>query len=110
MEYTVLIEQRDGVWHALIPALADLEAEGASRDEALSNAQQAAEGYLSSVEVTSITVNRPQEGPRQPGHPQNLLKALEMFSGDEEALREHFEEIAQERQKQHEAAQQQDVE
>jgi hypothetical protein len=31
-----------------------------------------------------------------------LLKALEMFAGDEEALREHFDEIAAERDRERE--------
>jgi hypothetical protein len=72
--------------------------------------QRAAEAYLSSVEVITIKVNRPQETSMQPGGPRALLKALEAFAGDEEALREHFEEIARERQRQREEAQQQDVE
>jgi predicted RNase H-like HicB family nuclease len=110
MEYTVLIEQRDGAWRALIPALANLGAEGTSRDEALRNAQHVAEVYLSSVEVASITVNRPQESHQPSGHPRKLLQALETFASDEEALREHFEEIAKERQQQRQQAQQQDVE
>jgi len=35
---------------------------------------------------------------------------LEAFAGDEEALQEHFEDIARERQRQRAEAQQQDVE
>jgi predicted RNase H-like HicB family nuclease len=110
MEYSVLVEQKNRIWHAFIPALADLGAEGASRDEAIRNVQRAAETYLLSVEVTTITVNQPQESPLRPGSPQALLKALEAFAGDEEAIREHFEEIARERQRQREEAQQQDTE
>ena len=110
MEYTVLVEQKKGVWRAFIPALADLGAEGASRDEAVHNAQRAAEVYLSSVEVTSIKVNLSQEQSLRPGSPRAFLKALEAFAGDEEALHEHFEEIARERQRQREEAQQQDAE
>jgi predicted RNase H-like HicB family nuclease len=109
MEYTVLVEQKNGVWRAFIPALADLGAEGGSRDEAVHNAQRAAEAYLSSVEVTCITVDLPQEQSLQPGHPRALLQALEAFAGDEEALHEHFEEIARERQRQREEAQQRDA-
>ena len=47
MEYPVIVEQKNGVWRAVIPVLADLSAEGASRDEAMKNAQRAAEDYLS---------------------------------------------------------------
>src|SRR5713101_5396795 len=110
MEYAVLMEQKQGGWRAFIPALADLGAEGRSRDEAVRNVQRAAEAYLASVEVTTIKVNLPQELSRRPGSPQTLLRALEAFAGDEEALREHFEEIARERQRQRAEAQQQDVE
>jgi hypothetical protein len=84
----------------LIPALANLGAEWTSRDEALRNAQHVAEAYLSSVEVASITVNQPQESSQPSAHPRKLLQALETFAGDEEALREHFEEMAKERQRQ----------
>ena len=101
MEYAVLIERKQEGWRAFIPALADLAAEGVSRDEAVQNVQRAAEAYLSAVEVTTIKVNLPQELSR---------RALEAFAGDEEALREHFEEIARERQRQRTEAQQQDVE
>ena len=110
MEYAVLVEQKQGVWRAFIPALADLGAEGASRDEAVHNVQRAAEAYVSSVEVTTIRVNLPQEPARRPESPQRLLQALEAFAGDEEALHEHFEAIAREWQRQRTEAQQQDVE
>jgi hypothetical protein len=66
--------------------------------------------YLSSVEVTTITVTLPQEQSLRPGSPQAVLKALEVFAGDEEAVREHFEEIARERQRQREEVQQQEAE
>ena len=59
MEYPVIVEQRNGVWRAVIPALFDLSAEGASCDEATENAQRAAEAYLSKVEVTAIKVLLP---------------------------------------------------
>ena len=110
MEYAVLIERKKEGWHAFIPALAELGAEGRSRDEAVRNVQQVAEAYLSSVEVTTIKVNLPQEPSRRPVSPRTLLRALEAFAGDEEALHEHFEDIARERQRQRTEAQQQDVE
>ena len=110
MEYAVLIERQHEGWRAFIPALADLGAEGVSRDEAVRNVQRAAEAYLSSVEVTTVKVNLPQELARRPGSPRTLLRALEAFAGDAEALRAHFEDIARERQRQRAEAQQQDVE
>jgi predicted RNase H-like HicB family nuclease len=110
MEYAVLIERKQESWRAFIPALADLGAEGVSRDEAVRNMQRAAEVYLSTVEVTTVKVNLPQELSRRPGSPRTLLRALEAFAGDEEALREHFEAIARERQRQRTEAHQQGVE
>ena len=110
MEYAVLIERKKEGWRAFIPALADLGAEGGSRDEAVRNVQQAAEAYLASVEVTTIKVNLPQEPSRRPGSPRTLLRALEVVAGDEEALQEHFEDIARERRRQRVEAQQQDAE
>ena len=65
MEYAVLIERKQEGWRAFIPALADLGAEGGSRDEAVRNVQQAAEAYLASVEVTTIKVDLPQEPSRR---------------------------------------------
>ena len=77
MEYSVLVERKSGGWGAFIPALSGLGAEGESRDEAVRNVQRVAEAYLSSVEVTTIKVNLPQEPLRRPGSPQTLLRALE---------------------------------
>jgi predicted RNase H-like HicB family nuclease len=110
MEYPVIVEQKNGIWRAVIPALADLSAEGASRDEAMKNAQRAAEDYLSKVEVTTIKVPLPRGHSPRAGSPQALLKELEAFAGDQEALREHFEEIVKGRQRQREEAQLQDSE
>jgi predicted RNase H-like HicB family nuclease len=110
MEYPVIVEHRDGVYRALIPTLADLSAEGDSRDEAVQKVQQAAKAYLSTVEITTINVNLRQERLLRPGSPVALLKAIEAFAGDEEALREHFEEIEKERQRQREEAARQDAE
>ena len=69
MEYPVIAEQKNGTWRAVIPALADLSAEGASRDEAMKNAQRAAEDYLSKVEVTTINVALPREQTPRVGSP-----------------------------------------
>jgi predicted RNase H-like HicB family nuclease len=102
MQYPVIVEQKDGVWRAVIPALSDLAAEGASRDEAVHNVQRAAEVYLSAVEVTTIEVNVPGEENLRPGSPQAVLKAAGMFVGDEEAMLQHIEEIYAERRRQRE--------
>jgi predicted RNase H-like HicB family nuclease len=57
MEYPVIVEQHNGVWRAVIPALSDLTAEGSSYDEAVHNARHAAEVFLSKVRVTTIELN-----------------------------------------------------
>jgi len=110
MKYPVIVEQKNGVYRALIPALPDLAAEGKSRDEAVKNAQRAAEEYLSKVEIATIDIDLGQGRTLRVGSPQAILKALEAFAGDEEAIREHFEEIEKERRRQREEAQRQDEE
>ncbi len=110
MEYPVIVEQRNGVWRAVIPALSDLTAEGASRDEAMENAQRAAEDYLSKVEVATIEVPLPRGETLRPGSPQALLKEIEAFGDDQEALRDHFDEIIKARQRLRDEAQLQDSE
>lgn len=59
--------------------------------------------------ATDNGLNWPEGPLTRPGSPQALLKALDVFAGDEEALREHFEEIAQERRRQREEAAGQDL-
>ena len=87
IEYPVIVEQKNGIWRAFIPALADLSAEGMSCDEAVQKAQQAAEAYLSSVVVTTIRVNTapPQSFSRR--SPQNWIRSAGKFAGDEETMR-----------------------
>lgn len=110
MEYPVIVERKDGVWRAFIPALSGVSGEGRSRDEALENAQRAAESYLASVELTTISVQMPQMPSQRPDSAVALLRALELFTDDEEVLREHFDEIAAERQRQRNEAHDQDGE
>ena len=109
MQYSVIVENKDGVWRAFIPALADLSAEGTSEDEAVNNAKLEAEKYVSAVKIKTIEINLGQEQSRGYSTSQELLEALENYVGDEDALREHFEEIAKERQRQREEAQRQDA-
>ncbi|HEX4950964.1 MAG TPA: type II toxin-antitoxin system HicB family antitoxin [Blastocatellia bacterium] len=56
MKYPVLVERKNGHWRAVIPALAGLSAEGATCDEAVVNAQTAAEIWLSNVVVRTINL------------------------------------------------------
>jgi len=102
MEYPVIVEQKNGIWRAFIPALSDLSAEGASCEEAVRHAQQAAEAYLASVVVTTITVDvQPTSNRRSP---QNWIRSAGKFADDEEAMRQHIEEIYAERRRQREEA------
>jgi len=106
MEYPVIVEKRNGAYRALIPALADLSAEGPSPDEAVEKVRSAAEAYLATVELRKITVASP---PAQVySTAQDWLDAVKAFEGDEDALRDHFIEIESERQLQRDEANQQD--
>ena len=106
MQYPVIVEQKNDSYYAVIPALANLSAEGASPAEALQKVQQAAQDFVASVTIATIEIPTPQEQALRPGSPQSVLKALEVFSGDEDAIREHFAEIAAEREREREEMEQ----
>ena len=55
--YDVIIEQQNGHFRALIPTLPNIAAEGATRDEALSNVKRAARRYLSTVEMATVELD-----------------------------------------------------
>jgi predicted RNase H-like HicB family nuclease len=109
LEYPVIVENKNGVYRALIPALADLSAEGSSPDEAVQNVQRAAEAYLAKVEFRTISIETPQRLTPRYSTAQDWLEAVSVFEGDEEALREHFAEIEAEQQRQREEANRQDA-
>lgn len=96
MEYPVIVEQKNGVWRAVIPALSDLSAEGTTYDEAVHKARQAAEVFLSKVRITTIELPQSNQELRR-GSPKSVLRAAGRFKGDEEAMRQHIEEIYSER-------------
>jgi predicted RNase H-like HicB family nuclease len=79
MQYPVIVEQTNGFWRAVIPALAGLSAEGASLDDALQNARQAAEAYLANVVMTTIEIGTTQlrKPGRQNGGIQRHREAIE---------------------------------
>lgn len=107
MQYPVIVEQKNGVWRAMIPALS-LSAEGISYDEALRNAKLAAEAYLSSARIATIEVNLPDEQTADQiarrGSPESVLNAAGKFKADKEAMVQHIEEIYDERKRQREEA------
>jgi predicted RNase H-like HicB family nuclease len=104
MRYPVIVEHKNGVWRAFIPQLSDLGAEGESREEALRNAEKAAEAYLSEVDVATIEISMPGESTLRPDSPQAVLMASGMFVEDENAMLEHIQEIYSNRQKQRDDA------
>ena len=110
MEYPVIVEQKNGIYRALIPALADLAAEGSSSDEAVQNVQSAAEKYLAGVELRTINLDMPARRISRLPTAKDWLEAVKVFEGDEEALREHFAEIEAERLRQRAEAERQDAE
>lgn len=101
MQYSVIIEERDGMWRAFIPTLPELAAEGDSRDEALRNVWRVAQTYLSKVEVATIELALPPQRLR-PGSAESVLRAAGKFVGDEEAMLQHIEEIYAERRRERE--------
>jgi hypothetical protein len=104
MQYRVIVEQKNGVWRAVIPALA-LSAEGVSYDEALHKAKLAAEAFMSYARIATIEIDLPDEQmAMRRGSPQSVLKAAGKFKGDEEAMLRHIEEIYFERKRQREKA------
>ncbi len=109
MEYPVIVENKRGVYRALIPALADLSAEGQSPDEAVHKLQRVAEVYVAEVEFRTIKLDRPPHPAPPYSTAQDWLEAVEVFAGDDEALREHFAELEAERQRQREEAERQDA-
>ena len=104
MRYPVIVEQKNGHWRAMIPSLPNLTATGATCDEAVHNAQRAAEEYLSQVVIATIDVETPHYNSRNPRDRQTWIRSLGRFKGDEEAMRQHIEEIYAERRGQREEA------
>lgn len=104
MEYSVIIENHNGVWRAVIPALSDLSAEGASEDEAVDRAKQAAAKFLASVKIKTIAVQISDEAELRPDSPQAWLRDAGAFVGDEKEMLLHIEEIYAERQRQQKEA------
>ena len=109
MNYPVLVERKNGHWRAVIPALAGLSAEGVSCDEAVSNAQLAAETYLSTVVVRTIQLIAPALQPHSYSTAQDWLQAAEAAphtDPNDEMDRQYLAEIEAEKQRQREAAEQ----
>jgi predicted RNase H-like HicB family nuclease len=104
MEYQVIVEQQNGLWRAVIPTLADLSTEGASLDEALSKARQAAEAYLAKVVLTTIEVSTPQLQAINPRSPQNWLRSAGTFAGREPVIWQLLDDVYAERKRQREEA------
>ena len=104
MQYPVIVEQKNGRWRAVIPALSDLSAEGASYDEAVDNAHRVAAAYLSQVVLTTIEISAPPSKALNPRGPQTWIQSAGKFKGDEEAMNQHIEQIYAQRREQREKA------
>jgi predicted RNase H-like HicB family nuclease len=100
MQYSVILEKVNGHYRATIPALIDLMAEGKTRDEALQNVYRTAETRLAKIEIATIEMSVPQA--LRPDSPQAWLLAAGKFKGEEEAMKEHIDEIYAERKRQRE--------
>jgi len=106
--YDVIVERRNGVYHASVPTLPNISVEASSRDEAVANAKKAIEDFFKSAEVTTVAVEVPVEMNRQNPNldrrsPRVWLETAGMFVDDEEAMLKHIEEIHAERKLQREA-------
>ena len=106
MQYPVIVEQKNGYWRAVIPSLPNLTADGETCDEAVLNAQRAAEEYLSQVVIATIDVATPHHKSPNPRDRETWIRSLGKFKGDEEAMQQHIEEIYAERRRQREEAEQ----
>lgn len=107
MEYPVLVERKNGHWRALIPALAGLSAEGFSCEEAVSNAQRAAETWLSNVVVRTIHLQSPalQNQPYSTAQDWlNAVNAAPVIDPQDELYQQYLAELDAEKQRQREAA------
>ena len=104
MEYPVIVERNNGIFRAFIPSLAGLSAEAQSSDEAVQNLRRSAEAYLADVELRTIRIDAPVLQKANYSAAQDWIDAAKSFEGDEEALREHFAEIEEERRRQRKEA------
>ncbi len=107
IEYPVIVEQKNGHWRAVIPALADLSVEGGSCDEAVSKAQAAAEAYLSKVVVRTIRVNAPAVEARRFSTAEDWINAAGKYGiadPDDELYQQYLAELEAEKQRQCEEA------
>ena len=100
--YDVIVERHNGVYRATVPTLPNLSAEGATRDEAVAEAKNAIEEFFKSVEVVTIAMDVPGHK-LNPRSPRVWLESAGGFSGDEDAMLNHIEEIYAERKRQREA-------
>jgi len=60
--YDVIVERRNGVYHASVPTLPNISVEASSRDEVVANAKKAIEDFFKSAEVTTVAVEVPDSG------------------------------------------------
>src|SRR5262245_52065984 len=105
MKYSVIVERKNGSYRAVIPALANLSAEGDSPDSAINHVYQAAKVYLSNVEMTTLDLATPARQRPRKDSPQTWIEAAGIWGEeDQEALQEYYAEIAALKQQQREEA------
>ena len=107
MKYPVLVEQKNGHWRAIIPALAGLGAEGTTCDEAVLNAQMVAESWLSNVVVRTINLNAAALQTPEYSTAQDWLNAVRTapeIDDNDELYQQYLAEVETEKQRQREEA------
>jgi predicted RNase H-like HicB family nuclease len=100
--YDVIVERRNGVYHAWAPALPNISVEASSRDEAVAEAKKAIERFFQSAELTTVVVDVAGHEPDRRS-PRAWLETAGKCVGDEAAMLKHIEEIYAERKRQREA-------
>ncbi len=107
MKYPVLVERKNGHWRAVIPALAGLSAEGTTCDEAVVNAQMAAETWLSNVVVRTINLNAASLQTHELSTAQDWLDAVRnapAMDDHDELYQQYLADLDAEKQRQREEA------
>jgi len=59
MQYTVLLERREGGYRASVPAVPECVVEGRTREETLNKVQQSIVERLARIEITTVEIETP---------------------------------------------------
>jgi predicted RNase H-like HicB family nuclease len=102
--FDVIIQRKNDLYRASVPALPHIATEGTTRDEALYRAQEAIEDFFKSAEVVSVSVDVPSLEFRPYATANDRLRdeALYPYPSDEDAMSRQTDEIYAERRRERE--------